>query len=71
MEYVNLGHSGLKVSRICLGTLTFGSPKWRSYILDETESRPIIQRALELGSISWTRPTCIPSASVKRSSVGR
>lgn len=49
MEYVNLGHSGLKVSRICLGTLTFGSPEWRSYILDEAESRPIIERALDLG----------------------
>ncbi|UCG25310.1 MAG: aldo/keto reductase [Chloroflexota bacterium] len=49
MEYVNLGCSGLKVSRICLGTLTFGSRKWRPYMLDEAESRPIIERALELG----------------------
>jgi aryl-alcohol dehydrogenase-like predicted oxidoreductase len=49
MEYVNLGTSGLKVSRICLGTLTFGSTRWRPYMLDESESRPIIERALELG----------------------
>ncbi|GMQ79280.1 MAG: aldo/keto reductase [Anaerolineae bacterium] len=49
MEYVNLGSSGLKVSRICLGTLTFGDPGWRSYILDEDHSRPIIIRAIEQG----------------------
>jgi len=49
MEYVNLGRSGLKVSRICLGTLTFGSKEWRPYMLSEGESRPIIERALELG----------------------
>jgi 1-deoxyxylulose-5-phosphate synthase len=49
MEYANLGRSGLKVSRICLGTLTFGHRQWRDYVLDEEESRPIIRRALEMG----------------------
>ncbi|NJK79124.1 MAG: aldo/keto reductase [Chloroflexaceae bacterium] len=49
MEYVNLGRSGLKVSRICLGTMTYGTPEWRDWVLDETQSRPFIQRALELG----------------------
>lgn len=49
MHYTNLGRSGLKVSRICLGMMSFGSSKWRDYILDEPESRPIIQRAIELG----------------------
>jgi aryl-alcohol dehydrogenase (NADP+) len=49
MEYVNLGCSGLKVSRICLGTLTFGDKSWRDWMLSEDESRPIIRRALELG----------------------
>jgi aryl-alcohol dehydrogenase (NADP+) len=47
MDYVNLGRSGLKVSRICLGTLTFGSQKWRPYMLNEAESRPLIERALQ------------------------
>jgi 1-deoxyxylulose-5-phosphate synthase len=70
MEYVNLGHSGLKVSRICLGTLTFGSPKWRSYILDETESRPIIQRALELG-INFVDTADMYSIGVSEEVVGR
>jgi len=49
MEYVNLGRSGIKVSRICLGMMTYGSSQWRPWVLDEEESRPFIQRALELG----------------------
>src|SRR5215831_225517 len=49
MEYVCLGTTGLKVSRICLGTMTYGSKKWREWVLDEEESRPFIRRALELG----------------------
>lgn len=49
MEYVNLGRTGLKVSRLCLGTMTYGSSKWREWVLDEAESRPFLQRALEAG----------------------
>ena len=49
MKYVNLGGTGLKVSRLCLGTMTYGSLKWRKWILPEKASRPFIQRALELG----------------------
>jgi len=49
MQYVNLGSTGLKVSRICLGAMTYGSKKWREWVLDEEESRPFIKRALEAG----------------------
>ena len=49
MEYVNLGKTGLKVSRICLGMMTYGTPTWRDWVLDEEESRPFIRRAVELG----------------------
>lgn len=49
MNFINLGKTGLKVSRICLGTMTYGSPEWRSWILDEQASRPIIKHAIELG----------------------
>jgi aryl-alcohol dehydrogenase-like predicted oxidoreductase len=49
MESVNLGSTGLKVSRICLGTMTYGSKRWREWVLELDESRPFIQRALELG----------------------
>ena len=49
MEFSRLGSTGLKVSRLCLGCMTYGSPQWRDWILDEEKSRPFIQRALELG----------------------
>jgi aryl-alcohol dehydrogenase-like predicted oxidoreductase len=49
MNYVNLGNTGLKVSRICLGTMTYGSKSWRQWVLEEEESLPFIRRALELG----------------------
>jgi aryl-alcohol dehydrogenase-like predicted oxidoreductase len=49
MDYVNLGRTGLKVSRLCLGCMTYGSSKWRDWVLDEEESRPFIKRALEAG----------------------
>jgi aryl-alcohol dehydrogenase (NADP+) len=49
MDYVRLGTTGLKVSRICLGAMTYGTKKWREWVLDEEDSRPFIKRALELG----------------------
>ena len=49
MEYVKLGSTGLKVSRICLGTMTYGAKNWREWVLEEEESRPFYRRALEAG----------------------
>lgn len=49
MDYVKLGKSGLKVSRLCLGTMTYGTPAWRPWVLDEAASREILQQALEAG----------------------
>jgi aryl-alcohol dehydrogenase-like predicted oxidoreductase len=49
MKYVNLGRSGLKVSRLCLGTMSYGSSRWRNWVLDEQESRPFFRKALEAG----------------------
>src|SRR4051812_22950742 len=51
MDYINLGKSGLKVSRLCLGCMSYGVPQrgTHSWTLDEEQSRPFIQRALELG----------------------
>lgn len=49
MDYVNFGRTGLKVSRICLGCMTYGSPKWRDWVLDEAASRPFIRKALDAG----------------------
>ena len=49
MEYVQLGPSGLEVSRICLGMMTYGTSQWRPWVLDDDQARPIVQRAVELG----------------------
>ena len=49
MDYVNLGSSGLRVSRICLGCMSYGSPSWREWVLEEAASMPFFERALELG----------------------
>src|SRR4030095_5351814 len=51
MEYTNLGKTGLKVSRICLGCMTYGLPDRgaHSWTLNEEQSRPLIRQAIELG----------------------
>jgi aryl-alcohol dehydrogenase (NADP+) len=49
MELTNLGRAGVKVSRLCLGCMTYGTSKWRPWVLDEPESLPFIQRAWEAG----------------------
>lgn len=51
MEYVRLGTTGMKVSRICLGCMTFGDAArgTHAWTIDEKASRPLIQQALELG----------------------
>jgi aryl-alcohol dehydrogenase (NADP+) len=49
MDYTNLGTTGLKVSRICLGCMTYGSKTWREWVLEESDSRPFFRAALEAG----------------------
>jgi aryl-alcohol dehydrogenase-like predicted oxidoreductase len=49
MKYTQLGTSGLVVSRICLGCMTYGTPKWRPWVLDEVDARPFYRKALDLG----------------------
>lgn len=49
MQYVKLGNTGLQVSRICLGMMTYGDPNWRPWTLDEAAARPFVQRAIEAG----------------------
>ncbi|HTK41701.1 MAG TPA: aldo/keto reductase [Gemmatimonadales bacterium] len=49
MEYTRLGQSGLSVSRICLGCMSYGSPNWRPWVLDEAAARPFFRRAIEAG----------------------
>ncbi len=49
MEYTNLGTTGLTISRICLGCMSYGTPKWRDWVLDYEASKPFYRRAVELG----------------------
>jgi len=70
MELVRLGNTGLKVSRICLGTMTYGDPKWRDWVLDEQASRPFIKRALESG-INFFDTADMYSLGVSEEIVGR
>ena len=70
MEYVNLGRTGLRVSRLCLGTMTFGSTAWRPWILPEDASRPFIRHALDAG-INFFDTADMYSRGVSEEIVGR
>jgi aryl-alcohol dehydrogenase (NADP+) len=70
MDYVRLGSTGLKVSRLCLGTMTYGTPAWRPWVLDEAASRPFLKRALELG-INFFDTADMYSRGVSEEVVGR
>ena len=70
MHYVNLGRTGLKVSRLCLGMMSFGTPAWRPWILDEAASRPILRRAVELG-ITFFDTADVYSLGVSEEVLGR
>jgi len=49
MQYNTLGKTGMKVSRLCLGMMSYGSNKWRDWVLDEEQAKPFIKRALDAG----------------------
>jgi aryl-alcohol dehydrogenase-like predicted oxidoreductase len=49
MEHRRFGSTGLKVSRLCLGTMSLGSSAWKGWVLDEDKAVPILRRALDLG----------------------
>jgi 1-deoxyxylulose-5-phosphate synthase len=70
MEYVNLGSSGVKVSRICLGCMTYGARKWREWVLEEQESRPLIRQAIEAG-INFFDTADVYSLGVSEEILGR
>jgi len=70
MDYVRLGSTGLKVSRLCLGCMTYGTPAWRPWVLDEAASRPFIKRAIEHG-INFFDTSNMYSRGVSEQVVGR
>jgi len=70
MEYVNLGKTGLRVSQLCLGCMTYGSKKWRPWVLEEDEAKPFFRRAIEAG-INFFDTADVYSTGVSEMIVGR
>jgi 1-deoxyxylulose-5-phosphate synthase len=70
MQYVRLGKSGLQVSRICLGMMSYGTPEWRDWILTEEQSRPFVRMAVE-GGINFFDTADMYSMGVSEEVTGR
>jgi len=70
MQYVRFGSSGMKVSRLCLGCMTYGSKKWREWILEEKDSKPFFKSAFEAG-INFFDTADVYSQGVSEEIVGR
>jgi 1-deoxyxylulose-5-phosphate synthase len=70
MQYVRLGGTGLKVSRICLGMMTYGDPNWRQWTLDEAAAEPFVRRAAESG-INFFDTADVYSVGVSEEVTGR
>jgi len=70
METTRFGKTGMKVSKLCLGCMTYGSPKWRDWVLEEEASRPFIKQALDLG-INFFDTADVYSQGVSEEIVGR
>jgi 1-deoxyxylulose-5-phosphate synthase len=70
VEHVKFGRTGLRTSRLCLGTMSIGNSAWKGWVLDEAESIPILERAVELG-INFFDMADWYSAGVNEEVVGR
>ena len=70
MEYTRLGNTGLKVSKICLGMMTYGSTEWREWVLGEEDCNAHVKRALELG-INFFDTANVYSTGVSEEMTGR
>jgi 1-deoxyxylulose-5-phosphate synthase len=70
MQYVRLGGTGLKVSRICLGMMTYGDAAWREWVLDEAGAEPFVRRAAEAG-INFFDTADVYSVGVSEEVTGR
>ena len=70
MEYVRLGSSGLKVSRICLGMMSYGDPELRPWALTEDEARPFVRAAADAG-ITFFDTADVYSAGASEEITGR
>ncbi|GME47274.1 Aryl-alcohol dehydrogenase [Neofusicoccum parvum] len=53
MQYVNLGKSGLKISKVILGAMSYGTSEWQKWVLDEAEALPLLKHAYDHGINTW------------------
>ena len=61
---LSLGDSGLKISKVILGAMSYGSPEWQEWILDEEHSLPLLEHAYKVGLNTWdtvSHPPFLPS----------
>jgi 1-deoxyxylulose-5-phosphate synthase len=70
VEYMKLGRTGLEVSRVWLGMMSYGDPGWRPWVLPEDEAEAFVTRALELG-INTFDTADVYSAGVSEEVTGR
>jgi aryl-alcohol dehydrogenase (NADP+) len=70
MEMVKFGKTGMTVSKLCLGCMTYGTPKWRDWVLDEEASKPFFRQATEAG-INFYDTADIYSLGVSEEVTGR
>jgi aryl-alcohol dehydrogenase-like predicted oxidoreductase len=70
MEYVNLGATGLRVSRICLGMMSFGNDSDKAWVLDEAAAEPIVRAAVE-GGVTFFDTADIYSSGASEVATGR
>ena len=66
MEYRSLGRTGLKVSQLCLGCMSYGDPGWRPWVQDEAAARPFFKHAIEAGIIPRGGTSLATSSTAKR-----
>ncbi len=71
MEYVNLGSTGLKVSRLCLGCMTYGSPKWRDWVLDYEQAKRLMKRPVVIDARNLYEPARMREHGFTYDSIGR
>lgn len=53
MEYTRLGQSGLKISKVIFGCMSFGSPDWQEWVIDEAAALPLLKHAYDVGLNTW------------------
>lgn len=67
MQYTYLGRTGVKVSRLCLGCMSYGSSSWRPWVLDEEGTAPFFRRAIEAGVNFFDTADASPWGPARRS----